>query len=107
MNEEQIAAQLAANETEHRSFRRRLDEHDAMLREQGKIFVALEKQSSAIQAMNNSMARVEKKVDGIGSRVDELEKEPGERWKKLVWEVIKYVALALLGLGAGMIIKGA
>ena len=37
MNEEQYAevvAKLASNETEHKSFCRRLDEHDALLREQ-------------------------------------------------------------------------
>lgn len=108
MNEEQYAdikAQLAANETEHKSFKRRLDEHDEAIKEQNKIFVALEKQSSAIESMNNSMTRVESKVDGISGRVDELEREPADKWKKITWEVVKYVILALIGLAAGLIIK--
>lgn len=108
MNEEQyakIVADLAANETEHSSFKRRLDEHDSAIKEQGKIFIALEKQSSAIESMNNSMNRVEKKVDGISGRVDALEQEPAEKWRKVTWEVIKYLVLALIGVAVGWIIK--
>jgi chromosome segregation ATPase len=108
MNEEQyakIVADLASNETEHSSFKRRLDEHDTAIREQNKIFIALEKQSSAIESMNTSMNRVEDKVDGISKRVDTLEQEPGERWKKITWEIVKYVVLALIGVAVGWVIK--
>lgn len=108
MNEEQyakIVADLAANETEHSSFKRRLDEHDSAIKEQGKIFVALERQSNAIEAMNTSMGRVEKKVDGINDRVDALEQEPADKWKKVTWEIVKYLVLAIVGVAVGWIIK--
>ena len=108
MNEEQYAevmAQLASNETEHKSFRRRLEEHDALLREQNKIVVAIEKQSNAIETMNTSMGRVEKKVDNLSGRVDAMEKEPGEKWKKVTWEILKYVLLAIAGVVVGLIVK--
>ncbi len=108
MNEDQyaeVAAQLASNETEHRSFRRRLDEHDALLREQNKIVVAIEKQSAAIETMNKSMGRVETKVDGLSGRVDAMEKAPAEKWKKVTWEILKYVLLAALGIVLGLILK--
>ena len=108
MNEEQYAevmAQLASNETEHKSFRRRLEEHDALLREQNKIVVAIEKQSNAIETMNTSMGRVEKKVDNLSGRVDAMEKEPGEKWKKVTWEILKYVLLAIAGIVVGLIVK--
>lgn len=104
MNEEQYAevmAQLASNETEHKSFRRRLDEHDTLLREQNKIVVAIEKQSSAIETMNTSMGRVEKKVDSLSGRVDAVEKKPGEKWEKVTWEILKYVLLAIAGVVIG------
>lgn len=107
MNEADIAAQLAANETEHKSFRRRLDEHDALLREQNKIVVAIERQSNAIQTMNDSMSRVETKVDGLSGRVEAIEREPAEKWKKITWEIAKYVVLALVGLAVGWMLKGA
>lgn len=108
MNEEQyadIVAKLASNATEHSSFKRRLDEHDDAIKEQNRIFIALEKQSNAIESMNTSMTRVEKKVDGISGRVDALEKEPADKWKKITWEIIKYLVLALIGVAAGWIIK--
>lgn len=108
MNDEQyaeIVARLAANDTEHNSFKRRLSDHDEAIKEQNRIFIALEKQSSAIESMNTSMGRVEKKVDGIGSRVDALEKEPADKWKKITWEIIKYLVLALIGVAAGWIMK--
>ena len=104
MNEEQYAevvAQLASNETEHKSFRRRLEEHDALLREQNKIVVAIEKQSNAIETMNTSMSRVEKKVDSLSGRVDAVEKKPGEKWEKVTWEILKYVLLAVAGVVIG------
>jgi peptidoglycan hydrolase CwlO-like protein len=104
MNEEQYAevvARLASNETEHKSFCRRLDEHDALLREQNKIVVAIEKQSNAIETMNTSMGRVEKKVDSLSGRVDAMEKKPGEKWEKVTWEILKYVLLAIAGVVIG------
>ena len=104
MNEEQYAevvAKLASNETEHKSFCRRLDEHDALLREQNKIVVAIEKQSNAIETMNTSMGRVEKKVDSLSGRVDAIEKKPGEKWEKVTWEILKYVLLAIAGVVIG------
>jgi len=108
MNEEQyaeVAAQLASNETEHKSFRRRLDEHDALLREQNKIVVAIEKQSAAIETMNTSMGRVETKVDNLSGRVDAVEKKPAEKWEKVTWEILKYVLLAVAGFIIGMFLK--
>ena len=108
MNEDQYAeviAQLASNETEHKSFRRRLEDHDALLREQNKIVVAIEKQSAAIETMNTSMGRVETKVDSLSGRVDAVEKKPGEKWEKVTWEILKYVMLALLGILVGRFIQ--
>ena len=104
MNEEQYAevvAKLASNETEHKSFCRRLDEHDVLLREQNKIVVAIEKQSNAIETMNTSIGRVEKKVDSLSGRVDAVEKKPGEKWEKVTWEILKYVLLAIAGVVIG------
>ncbi len=101
----EIAEKLAKNEAEHKAFSEKLEEHDGLLREQNKIFIALERQSNAIESMNTSMGRVEKKVDGINGRVEALEKEPAEKWKKTTWEILKYVLLAIVGLVVGWIIK--
>lgn len=108
MNEEQyaeITAKLAANETEHREFSRRLDNHSESLKKYGDILVIMERQSNAIERMSKALDRVEKTVASVDSRVAVLEKEPGDKWKKVSWEIIKYVVLALVGLAVGWIIK--
>ena len=108
MNEEQYAqvrADLASNETEHKSFKRRLDEHDEALKKQGDILVLLERQSNAIERMGRALDRVEKTVENVGTRVETLEREPGDKWKKVTWEVCKYLLLAVLGLLVGWVIK--
>ena len=109
MNEEQYAevhAQLAANDTEHQSFRRRLREHDEALKKQGDILVLLERQSNAIERMGRSIDRLEKTVEVVSNRVGTLEKEPGEKWKKTTWEILKYVVIAVLGVIVGRLIQG-
>lgn len=106
LDETEIAAHLAANDTEHASFKRRLDEHQRILDEHGKIYVALERQSAAIESMNKSVGRVETKVDGLAGRVEKIEQEPAQNWKRITWEIVKYVVLALVGLAVGLIIKG-
>ena len=103
MNEEQyakIVAELAANEMEHKSFKRRLDEHSEALQKQTEILVIMERQSNAIEQMTGAVGRVETKVTRIDERVGELEKEPGEKWKKIVFEIIKYSVVAAVGYAA-------
>lgn len=109
MNEEQYAqikADLASNETEHKSFKRRLDDHDEALKKQGDILIIMERQSNAIEKMGSAVGRVEQKVDKIDSRVAVLETEPADKWKKITFEIIKYLVIAAVGFAASFIIKG-
>lgn len=109
MNEEQYAqikADLAANDTEHKSFERRLDEHDEALKKQGEILLIMERQSNAIEKMSGAVGRVEKKVDSIDNRVAVLEKEPADKWKKVSFEVIKYIVIAAVGFAASFFFHG-
>lgn len=96
---------VAGCEKEHQDFKRRLDNHAEALKELRDIFIVLEKQSNAIERMGNALDRVEKTVDSVDSRVTRLESEPGEKWKKVTWEIVKYVVLALVGLAVGWILK--
>ena len=96
---------IAGCEKEHQDFRRRLDNHAEELRSLRNIFVTLEKQGNAIERMGRSLDRVEKKGDNVDGRVESLEREPGEKWKKITWEVLKGIILALLGAAVGWVIK--
>ena len=97
---------MAVNESEHSSFERRLDALDARTQKQNDILVTLEKQNNAIENMGQSLKRIERTVDDVGTRVRTLEAEPGERWKKIAWEFVKYAFLGGLGLIAGLFFRG-
>ena len=109
MTDEQHAemlAHLAANETEHKSFRRRLDEHTEAIKKYGEILIVIERQSNAIERMGRALDRMDKSIESVGDRVAVLEKEPGEKWRNVTWEIMKYIVLALIGVAVGWIVKG-
>ena len=110
MNEEQYAtvlAKLASNDTEHGSFRRRLDEHDEALKKQNDILVILERQSNNIERLTGSMNRMEASMGSMDKRLGTIEQEPADKWRKVTWEIIKAVLLAAVGFGLSFFAKGA
>lgn len=110
MNEEQYAAvlaKLASNDTEHGSFRRRLDDHDEALKKQNDILVILERQSNNIERLTGSMNRMEASMGSMDKRLGAIEQEPADKWRKVTWEIIKAVLLAAVGFGLAFFSKGA
>lgn len=81
---------MAAAEREHESFRRRLREHDEQINAIHQLTVTV---GQLAQAMNDTKRTVEK----IDRRVEEIENEPAENWKKICFEVVKGVVLAVVG----------
>ena len=109
MNEEQYAeikAALASNETEHKSFKRRLDELGELMKKNNEILVILERQNNAIERLGRGVDRVEHMVNTVDGRVAVLEKEPGEKWKKMTAEIIKWAVIGLLSGAAGYVLRG-
>ena len=100
-----LRADAAANEREHESFRRRLNEHDAKIEKMSDLMLAIQKQGNAIECMTNTLKEVKRSVETVENRVSQIEKEPGEKWKKIVFELVKYVVLAAAGAAIGYIIK--
>ena len=109
MNEEQYAkimSDLARNDQEHESYNRRLREHDEALKKQNDILVVLERQNNNIERLTGSMSRMEKSMEKVNTRLDEIEKEPADKWKKISFEIIKYVVLAIVAVAVGVLIGG-
>ena len=102
----EIQASLGQNEEAHKSFKRRLDEHDAALKQQTDFLVSLKELTLKVGNVSEGVNRVEKKVNRIEERVDQMEKEPGDKWKKITWEVVKYLVIAAVGAVAAYFIKG-
>ena len=100
-----VEHETGANAMEHGSFKRRLDDLEESSKRQNEILLALQRQGDAIEAMNGKIDRVAVGMERIDKRVETIEKEPAERWKKVTFEIIKYVVLAAVGVAVGYIIK--
>ena len=46
------------------------------------------------------MTEIKTDVTALGQKVDAIEKKPGKRWDNIVWEVLKWGILLLLGIAA-------
>jgi predicted nuclease with TOPRIM domain len=87
--------QLAANVESLTSEVKRLgDKLDSGLREQGKRIGELETTTIRLSNMENM-------VNSVYSRVNIIEKEPAEKWKKFVWLIVAGIATALVAYFAG------
>lgn len=95
----------ASNKTEHQSFRRRLDILEENGRRQNEILVTLQRQADAIEAMNEKIDLLAGGVNRVAGRVAEIERGPGEKWRKISFEIIKYIVLAAVGAAVGFVMK--
>lgn len=84
----------------------RIDMLEENSRKQTDILLALQRQGDAIETMNGKLDIVAENVEEVGSRVAVLEQEPAIKWKKITFEIIKYIALAIVGVIVGYFIKG-
>jgi len=101
----QLAEGMAENRTEHRSFHRRLDELEESGKRQTEILLTLQRQADAIEAIHIKIDKVSGSVEAVAGRVAHMEREPAEKWKKMGFEIIKYIALAVIGALLGYFIN--
>lgn len=117
---DEVARESAECKTTLKDHERRLGTLEENSKKQSEILVTLQKQADAIESMNGKIdnfsdkvdekfesitGRVENAVNRFDTRISELEKEPGEKWKKLSFEIIKYIALAVAGVVCGYFIS--
>lgn len=110
MNEEQyakIVSDLAANGTEHGSFRRRLDEHDDKIEKLQQTQIVLERLTNAVNNLSNGVGELKTTVQRVDSRVAALEQEPADKWKKVTAKIIELIIAAAVGYAISVIVKGA
>lgn len=100
-----VDEQTAANKAEHESFKRRLKELEEAGKERTEMLLAIQRQGDAIASMSKKMDGISASVGRVEQRVDEIEKEPADRYKKLAFEVIKYIVLAVVGVAVGYFLK--
>lgn len=76
------------------------DEHARQNRRIDKLESAYERLTdlaSAVQLLAQNMGAMKDELKEQGKRLEEIEKEPGEKWKKLVWLIITAVAGGIVG----------
>lgn len=101
-----VDEQTATNKAEHESFKRRLKDLEDGGKERTEMLLAIQRQGDAIQSMDKKMDGIAVSVGRVEKRVDEIEKEPADKWKKISFEIVKYVVLAAVGVAVGYILKG-
>lgn len=101
----QLLEAVAENRAEHDAFRHRIENLEAGGKRQNEILITLQRQADAIESMNRKIDRVAGSVDQVAGRVREIESEPAEKWKKMGFEIIKYIVLAAAGAAIGYLIK--
>lgn len=72
----------------------------------GKIDTFSDKVDSKIDSMSEKVEQAVSHFDETDKRVAKLEKEPGEEYKKLKFEVVKQIVLAIAGAVVGYFLKG-
>lgn len=117
----EVARETAANKEAHKEHERRLEALEENGKRQNDILITLQKQADAIESMNGKIDtmsdNVDTKIDTMSNRVDsmviklderiaEIEKEPGEKWKKISFEIIKQLVIAAVGAGVAFLTKG-
>ena len=109
MNEEQYAevmGALRANDTEHKSYNRRLHEHDEAIKELQQTQIQLANLTNAVNNLATGIGEVKTAVQSVDKRVADLEKEPGDKWKKATWKVIELLLAAAVGFFISYMSKG-
>lgn len=109
LNEEQYAevrAALASNDTEHGSFRRRLDEHDEDIKELQQAQIQLANLTNAVNNLAAGIGEVKTAVQGVDTRVAKLEQEPADKWKRVTSKIIELLVAAAVGYALSFITKG-
>ena len=110
MNEEQyakIVSDLAANGTEHASFRRRLDEHDEKIDKLQQTQIQLVNLTNAVNNLATGVGELKTTVQRVDSRVAALEQEPADKWKKVTAKIIELIIAAAVGYALSVIVNGA
>ena len=102
---EQVDKETAANHAEHESFKRRLKDLEEAGKERTEMLLAIQRLGDAVKNVSTKVGEIAVSVNKVEQRVDAIEDEPGDRYKKLTWEVVKYVVLAVVAAAIGYFIK--
>lgn len=102
----------------HREFARRIEEHNDLqdrqiaelqrnVQEIQTLTVSVEKMAIGIESMAKELGRQSENIGKLDVRLDAIEREPGEKWKKAIWIIVSGIigfALALVAAKIGAVV---
>lgn len=100
MTQEEMAVKLAEVDARSKSNTHRLDEMDEKVDTLNRLATAVEVMATEQKHQTDTMTEIKTDVTALGQKVDAIEKKPGKRWDNIVWEVLKWGILLLLGIAA-------
>ena len=101
----QLNEYLAESRSDHWKILKRLDDIEDRYQRHSDMPVTLQRQADAVEALHEKVDALANSLRSVSSRVEDMEKEPGEQWKKMGFEIIKYIVLAAVGAAIGFLMK--
>lgn len=100
MTLEEMAVKLAEVDARSKSNTHRLNDMDEKVDTLQRLTTAVELMAAEQKHQTDTMTEIKTDVTALGQKVDAIEKKPGKRWDNIVWEVLKWGVLLLLGIAA-------
>ena len=101
----QIVERIAEMRSDHRAILHRLQAVEENAKRLSELQLTLQRQGDSIGQVCERLDSQNASLSSVSGRVTEIEKEPGERWKKIGFELIKYIVLAAAGAAIGFLMK--
>lgn len=103
MNQEEMAVKLAEVDARAKSNTHRLNDMEEKVDTLQRLTTAVELMAAEQKHQTDTMTEIKTDVTALGQKVDAIEKKPGKRWDNIVWEVLKWGVLLLLGIAAAKV----
>lgn len=100
MTQEEMAVKLAEVDARSKSNTHRMDKMEEEFEALNKLATAMEVMANEQKHIAETITTMEDNLDTLKKEVKAIEDKPGKRWDNMVWEVLKWGVLLLLGLAA-------
>lgn len=97
MNAEQITEKILELERESAALKEQNKTVFSRLEKQDELIEVLRKQTATLGTLADGQDRMERKLNGVISDVDELKGKPGKRWETAVDVLFKAIITAMIG----------
>lgn len=95
---ETVNERFKREEDENNRQNHRLSNLEKEVDEIHKINISIESMTKSIESLAREISRQGQKISDLSGKVDKMEKEPGEMWKKVTWVILAAVIGAVLAI---------